>query len=262
MLSTENYDKKSKNKISTWNNHFTNNKVDIHSLNTSKGWKKVVKGTEKYLDEPNQINQMVLEDDEAVSLPYPSLVFNAFNLCKFKSLKVVILGQDPYFNIRDGTPEAMGLSFSVPKGINIPSSLNNIFKNLVKYDHLKTMPSHGNLESWAQQGILLLNTALTVQEGHPNIHSAYWQKYTDHIIKKISDTKENIIFVLWGSHALNKNSLIDESKHKIIASSHPSGLSCNRPLRNYPSFVDQDHFGLINIYLKSKKIKQIDWIIN
>lgn len=182
--------------------------------------------------------------------PYPDLVFLAFKYTTVDNLKVVIVGQDPYFNIEKNIPQAMGLSFSVPIGINIPSSLDNIYNNLLKFKHLTNRPIHGNLELWAYQGCLLLNTALTVTAGQKDSHSSIWKWFTDEIIKMISKEMDNIIFVLWGNPALEKLQLIDIDKHDVIISSHPSGLSYNRPLRQYPAFQDRDHFGEINQLLK------------
>ena len=128
------------------------------------------------------------------------------------------------------------------------------------YGHIEEIPKHGNLESWAKQGVLLLNTSLTVQHGYPNSHTMKWEKFTDAVIKYISDNKDKVVFVLWGSPALQKLTLIDkDKKHKIIVSSHPSGLSCHKPLRQYPAFMNYDHFGEINDYLKENKKKTIKW---
>lgn len=191
-----------------------------------------------------------LAKEDAKIYPYPELLYNAFKMTSLDDLKVVILGQDPYFNSEKGIPQAMGLSFSVPDGIAIPSSLDNIYKNMLKFGHINKKPSHGNLEFLAMQGCLFLNTALTVLDGEKNCHSQMWKWFTDEIIDSISKITTNIIFVLWGSPALEKLKLIETNKHEVIISSHPSGLSCNKPLRSYPSFNDCDHFGKINEILK------------
>lgn len=182
--------------------------------------------------------------------PYPDLVFFTFKITQLDKLKVVIIGQDPYFHSEKGIPQAMGLSFSVPLNINIPSSLENIFKNMVKFGHLSSFPKHGNLEFLAYQGCLFLNTALTVTDGEKNSHALIWKWFTDEIIKRISSEMKNIIFVLWGGPALEKLQLIDINKHNVIISSHPSGLSFSKPLKEYPAFKDRDHFGEINKLLK------------
>ena len=257
MLSVDNYKHKS------WNKKYKKEEVDIlELLGKIKGWKKIfnkIENIEKILEEPNEIIKLCIKENVSI-LPYPNLLFNAFKLCKFNNLKVIIIGQDPYFNIKNNIPEAMGLSFSVPCGVPIPSSLRNIYKNLKKFDHIDKIPEHGNLEKWAKQGVLLLNSALTVQQGVPNSHHEYWEDFTDEIIKNISKHKKNLIFVLWGRFAYNKSKLIDES-HKIIVSSHPSGLSCKKKFKNHPSFEEYDHFGIINEYLENNKKDKIDWCI-
>jgi len=189
--------------------------------------------------------------------PYPDLIFSAFNYCSLEDTKVVIIGQDPYFKSEKGFPQAMGLSFSVPMGISVPSSLDNIYKNMIKYGIIYKHPGHGNLELWAYQGCLLLNTALTVLDNEKNVHSALWKWFTDEIIKYISDSKTNVVFVLWGSNAKDKLSLINNFKHEVIISSHPSGLSVHTPLGKYPAFENNDHFGKINAYLKKTGQKEI-----
>lgn len=155
----------------------------------------------------------------------------------------------------------MGLSFSVPVGIPIPSSLKNIYKNAMDFGQFYRYPEHGNLEFWAFQGCLMLNTALTVQKGHKNSHASIWNDFTDKIIKKLSDEKEGLVFVLWGAPALSKLSLIDTSKHNTVISSHPSGLSNNNKLGKYPSFSSIDQFGTINTFLKKSGKEEIIWQI-
>ncbi|AYV81631.1 MAG: uracil-DNA glycosylase [Harvfovirus sp.] len=189
--------------------------------------------------------------------PYPDLLFSAFRFTPFENLKVLILGMDPYFKAEKGIPQAMGLSFSVPVGINIPSSLSNIFNNMKKFQHIKSRPTHGNLEYLASQGCLMLNSALTVPDSEVNKHAPIWKWFTDSIIQKISDRCENIVFVLWGSQALSKLKLIDQNKHHVLISSHPSGLSCAKPLKQYPAFNEADHFGDINAFLKKVNKKEL-----
>jgi uracil-DNA glycosylase len=189
--------------------------------------------------------------------PYPDLVFSAFKFTPFDGLKVVIIGQDPYPHSEKGIPQAMGLSFSVPFGIGIPSSLENIYANMMEFGHLSFMPKHGNLQFLAYQGCLFLNTSLTVTDGEKNSHASLWKWFTDEIIKSISDKANKIIFVLWGGPALEKMQLIDVGKHEVIISSHPSGLSFHKPLRQYPPFKDRDHFGEINKLLKQDAKQEI-----
>lgn len=195
--------------------------------------------------------------------PYPQLLFNAFNSCDIEKVKVVIIGQDPYANadiINDQKiPQAMGLSFSVPVGIKTPVSLYNIFQNQLNNKVIEQPQPHGNLQFWASQGCLLLNTSLTVREREPNSHVNYWKPITDRIIKFLSNEKENLVFVLWGASALEKIKLIDCDKHHVIISSHPSGLSCHTPLKEYPPFIQVNHFQLINDYLEKHNQMSIIW---
>lgn len=208
------------------------------------------------------------QDPKISIYPKPDLVFNAFRITKFKKLKVVILGQDPYFDMEmhnnNNIPQAMGLSFSVPIGIEIPSSLKNIFANQKKFNIIENIPNHGNLEKWSKNGVLLLNTSLTVKHGsnNKNCHQNIWSWMTDSIIEYICKNKQNIMFVLWGANALEKKSIIDKYEnngHKLIISSHPSGLSCRKNLKTYPSFDSVNHFGIINDYLEIIGSKKIDW---
>ncbi len=212
----------------------------------------------------DKIKARLLEDKALKIYPFPSYVFKAFSVTRADWVKVVFLGQDPYFNCRihtDGkrVPEAMGLSFSVPDGIPIPSSLNNIFENMIKFNHIKQKPASGNLWSWAYQGCLMLNVALTVEHDSKKSHSMMWQWFTDYIIKYISDNMDNIIFVLWGSDAHAKIKLIDLDKHEIIQSTHPSGLSATNRNTSHPAFVDFDHFGKINEMLRKAGKTEIIW---
>jgi uracil-DNA glycosylase len=261
MLSTENYE------YETWGKTFPNEKVNLSTLKIHSSWKKLIKDEidENYFDKLEKFLSKCLKvtKGDIKIYPYPDLVFNAFNTTPFNKIKVVILGQDPYHNNEEHKdeiiPQAMGLSFSIPVGIKVPSSLKNIYKNQLKFKQIKDLPDHGNLILWAKQGCLMLNTSLTVQHGHPNSHSKHWKPFTDTIIKTISDNKENVVFMLWGAPALGKLNLIDTKKHKVIISSHPSGLSCHKPLRTYKCFMDEDHFGKTNKFLIKNKKKPIEW---
>jgi len=165
---------------------------------------------------------------------------------------VVLLGQDPYHN----PGQAMGLSFSVPKGINPPPSLINIFKEL-KSDTGMPIPSHGNLCSWAEQGVLLLNASLTVRMNEPNSHAKIgWADFTDAVIKKISDQKEHVVFLLWGKFAQDKQVLIDETKHLVLKAAHPSPFSVEK------GFYGCRHFSKTNEYLVSNGIDPINWSLD
>lgn len=251
MISTENY------KFKSWEEYFKGDAVRL-IIDVDKTWQSFF---DKIFEDNKNLNHIQSELQKTVNkgknvFPYPELVFSAFKFTKYTDVKVVIIGQDPYFKLEKGIPQAMGLSFSVPKGITVPSSLYNIYKNMIKYKHISSFPKHGNLENWAKQGCLLLNTSLTVEEGRPNSHTELWRELTDTIIKKIASEKKGLVFVLWGAPALRKISLIGKNHH-IIVSSHPSGLSCNKPLRNHPAFAEYDHFGKINEYLKKEGVAEI-----
>jgi uracil-DNA glycosylase len=176
-------------------------------------------------------------------------IFNAFNTTPFDDVKVVILGQDPYH----GPGQAHGLSFSVPPGVPPPPSLVNIFKEL-HTDLNITIPNHGYLEKWAQQGVLLLNAALTVEAHKPMSHSKIgWHHFTDDVISILSKDREHIVFMLWGSFAKSKAELIDKTKHLILTAAHPSPLSAHN------GFFGCRHFSKANFWLQQKGIEQIDW---
>lgn len=268
--------KKKYSEVITWKEKFPDNKVNLSSDEIKESiydsW--IPLFDKLFTDQrfKNRIEKELSEDmiknPNLNMYPKPDYVFNAFGLTSFKKLKVVILGQDPYFNHENYddkiVPQAMGLSFSVPQGVMIPSSLKNVYTNLKKNGHIDKIPESGNLESWAKQGVLMLNTSLTVKEGsiNKNCHQFIWKWFTDEIISYISENKSNIIFVLWGSPAYSKKELIDTSKHELIISSHPSGLSYTKPMSGYSAFVNQDHFGIINKKLNEWGMKEIDWTIN
>jgi len=189
--------------------------------------------------------------DGKTVFPATENVFRAFDETPFESVRVVILGQDPYHGAR----QAEGLSFSVPVGIPIPPSLRNIFKEL--HDDIGVIaPSHGHLINWAHQGVFLINAVLTVEEGIPNSHANRgWEQFTDAVIKKISDHKEHVVFLLWGNYARKKKSLIDETKHTVLEAAHPS------PLSAYNGFFGCKHFSKANEALIGYGKKPIDWQI-
>ena len=186
---------------------------------------------------------------EEVVYPHPKNIFNAFAFCPFDQVKVVILGQDPYH----GTGQAHGLSFSVPDGIKIPPSLQNIYKEL-KSDIGKEIPPSGNLEHWAKQGVLLLNATLTVRAGEAGSHQDLgWETFTDTIIKTISDQKERVVFILWGKYAQAKINLINQNKHLVLTAPHPS------PFSAYTGFFGSKPFSKTNEYLEKYGLKKIEW---
>ncbi|CAM4093354.1 uracil-DNA glycosylase [Flavobacterium weaverense] len=192
------------------------------------------------------------EYNEQICHPPKDLIFSAFNYCSLNDLKVVIIGQDPYH----GRGEANGLSFSVNDGVRIPPSLRNIYREL--NDDIGTifLPTSGNLEKWAKQGVLLLNASLTVREDTPNSHKHLkWNLFTDAVIQKISNDRENIVFLLWGAFAQKKGLKIDRSKHLVLESGHPSPMSANQG-----KWFGNKHFSKTNDYLKSKGIAPIEWI--
>jgi uracil-DNA glycosylase len=183
--------------------------------------------------------------------PPGKMIFNAFNLTPFDKVKVVILGQDPYH----GPGQAMGLCFSVPRNVPRPASLLNIYKEINR-DLSIPVANHGDLTNWANQGVFMLNAILTVVESKPGSHANIgWQTFTDNVIRKISDHKEGIIFLLWGNFAKNKKPLIDATKHFILESAHPSPLAGN-------SFQGNGHFSRTNELLLKQGKNAIDWNLN
>jgi uracil-DNA glycosylase len=181
--------------------------------------------------------------------PPGSLIFNAFNTTPVDKVKVVILGQDPYH----GPKQAHGLCFSVQNGVPPPPSLINIFKELQE-DIGINIPNHGNLTHWAQQGVFLLNASLTVRAAEPMSHSKIgWSTFTDTVIKRISDIKKHVVFLLWGKFAQEKTVLIDQSKHLVLRAAHPS------PLSAHAGFFGCKHFSKANAWLMSKGIDPVDW---
>ena len=195
----------------------------------------------------NYIKDFVKEERLSKTIYPPAQdLFNAFKLTDFKDIKVVILGQDPYH----GEKEAMGLSFSVRRGVRTPPSLRNIFKELE--DDLGTKRTDTDLSDWATQGVFLLNTVLTVEKDKANSHKDIgWEIFTDYVIRQISDKLENVVFILWGRQARDKKALINESRHYIIESAHPS------PLSAYNGFFGSKPFSKTNSYLKLHGKKEI-----
>ncbi|CAN5164872.1 uracil-DNA glycosylase [soil metagenome] len=198
-----------------------------------------------------QIEQFLSAEKASGQTVYPpeTLIFNAFNLTPFEKVKVVILGQDPYH----GPGQAHGLCFSVQQGVPAPPSLVNIYKEL-HGDLGLPLPSHGNLENWAKQGVLLLNAILTVRDGQPASHGKIgWGRFTDAVISTLSKNRKGLIFLLWGQFAINKSILIDQTKHTILTAPHPSPLSAHR------GFLGSKHFSQTNEILIRQGLEPIDW---
>lgn len=190
------------------------------------------------------------EYKSAAIFPPPKFIFNAFELCPFDKVSVVILGQDPYH----GKGQAHGLCFSVPEDITVPPSLKNIYKEIVS-DVGGIIPDNGNLEHWARQGVLLLNATLTVRSGQAGSHQHKgWEEFTDAVIRTISEKKENVVFILWGRYAKAKAVLIDEKKHLILEAAHPS------PFSAYDGFFGCKHFSKTNDYLRTHSKGEITWL--
>lgn len=193
-----------------------------------------------------------LREEYSTQSIYPpgKLMFNAFDKCSFDDTRVVILGQDPYH----GEGQANGLAFSVADGITKPPSLINVFKEILD-DLGKPIPQSGNLERWAEQGVMLLNSTLTVRAGQAGSHQGKgWETFTDAVIKLISDQKQNVVFLLWGAYAQKKGAVIDTTKHLVLSSKHPSPMAAQ-----WGGWFGNKHFSQANAYLKSKGLEQIDW---
>lgn len=220
-------------------------------INLNSSWKSLLS---EEINQPyfiDLINSVYVEYSKNTCYPPIELIFSAFNYCSFENLKVVIIGQDPYH----GEGEANGLCFSVNDSLKIPPSLKNIFREInLDFDAL-LMPTSGNLERWAKQGVLLLNATLTVQKDKPNSHQHLnWNQFTDAVIQLISDKKENVVFLLWGNFAQKKGLKIDKSKHLVLESGHPSPMSANQG-----KWFGNKHFSQTNNYLKLNRIEEIIW---
>ena len=223
----------------------------MSQIKIEESWKKALK--EEFEKPYFQTVATYLKNEKAngkVIYPPGNLIFNAFEKTPFPKVEVVILGQDPYHN----PGEAMGLSFSVPQGIKIPPSLQNIYKE-INSDLGLPIPTHGDLTSWAEQGVFLLNAILTVEKNQPASHQKIgWQFFTDAVIKKLSYERKGIVFMLWGNFAKKKKELIDTSNHLVLEAAHPSPLAGG-------AFFGCKHFSQANGYLKKNGAKTIDWAV-
>lgn len=214
------------------------------------GWKAAL---HEEFDKPymRQLSAFLRAEKAAGKVIFPPgpLIFNALNSTPLQQVRVVIIGQDPYH----GPDQAHGLCFSVQPGVKTPPSLVNIYKEL-KRDLNIDMAEHGYLQSWAEQGVLLLNTSLTVEQGIAGSHAkAGWQTFTDKVIEVVSQQQPRLVFLLWGAHAQSKEKLIDSSKHLILKSVHPSPLSAHR------GFIGNGHFSRCNKFLVQHGLAPIDW---
>ncbi|HSM63527.1 MAG TPA: uracil-DNA glycosylase [Gillisia sp.] len=221
-------------------------KLGIHNT-----WKKVLN---EEFNKPyfKELNEFVSEEyKNNTCYPKHTNIFEAFNKATFDKVKVVVIGQDPYH----GEGQANGLCFSVSKGISNPPSLKNIFKELESDLGIKHDPESGDLEKWANQGVLLLNAVLSVREGEAGSHQKLgWEKFTDAVIKVLSEEKENLVFLLWGGYAKKKGRKIENSKHLVLTSGHPSPLSANRGF-----WFGNKHFSKTNEYLIAHNKTPINW---
>jgi len=219
-------------------------------VNIDNSWKTVLNSEFEKPYFKELVSYVKEEYDTHTCYPEASNIFEAFNLTPFDDIKVVILGQDPYH----GPNQAHGLCFSVNENVIVPPSLVNIYKE-INTDLQKPVPDHGNLEDWAKQGVLLLNAVLTVRAYQAASHkSKGWEKFTDAVIKAISEEKENVVFLLWGGYAKKKGAKIDQNKHCIFTSGHPSPLSANRGY-----WFGNKHFSKTNDYLRDHGKSEINW---
>jgi uracil-DNA glycosylase len=198
-----------------------------------------------------QLKAFLVQQKQQRRMVFPpsKQIFNAFNTTHFDKVKVVILGQDPYH----GPGQAHGLCFSVAPGVPAPPSLQNIFKEIER-DLGYPVPNHGNLQRWAEQGVLLLNATLTVEQGRAGAHQNQgWEQFTDRVIQVLNDQCEGLVFMLWGSYAQKKGRLVDARKHLVLTSPHPSPLSAHR------GFIGNGHFSRANQYLEAHGRSPVDW---
>jgi len=223
----------------------------INNVKIEDSWKKALQNE---FQQPyfSAIKTYLMQAKQAGKVVYPpgKLIFNAFNSTPFDQVKVVILGQDPYHN----PGEAMGLSFSVPRSVRTPPSLKNIYKEMHN-DIGFVIPDHGDLSPWTKQGVLLLNAMLTVEHKSAGSHKKIgWQEFTNAVIKKLSDEREGLIFMLWGNFAKGKKEFIDTSKHHVLEAVHPSPLAGN-------GFQGSKHFSQANALLEKQGLGAIDWAL-
>lgn len=226
--------------------------TDDDRIKLEPSWKEALRAE---FEQPymQQLREFLRQEYAAGKEIYPPgpLIFNALNSTPLDQVKVVILGQDPYH----GPGQAHGLCFSVQPGVPTPPSLVNIYKELQRDLNLP-IPAHGYLQSWAEQGVLLLNTTMTVQRGNAASHAKKgWESFTDRIIQLVSERQSNVVFLLWGAHAQSKQKLIDGTKHLVLKSVHPS------PLSAYRGFIGCGHFSHANRFLQQHGMKPVEWAL-
>lgn len=224
--------------------------MNMHAAKLDNDWSEML---EPELDAPymRSLDSFLTAEDAAGKIVYPKRgdVFNALNTTRLANIKVVIIGQDPYH----GEGQAHGLSFSVPKGVKIPPSLRNIYKE-IEAEYSYRMPHTGDLTGWAEQGVLLLNATLTVEAGMAGSHQKRgWELFTDAVIRVVNQQCSHVVFMLWGAYAQKKGAHIDRSKHLVLESVHPSPLSAHR------GFLGNGHFKSANAYLEKNGRPAIDW---
>ena len=231
-----------------------NIKTEIENIKTN--WKDILldiyqNESDYFNNLQEQLNQEVDKYKDLLEIyPPANLIFNCFNFFNLNDMKVVLIGQDPYH----GPNQAMGLSFSVSKNIKVPPSLKRIYQEIETDLNIQMNKNNGDLTSWANQGILLLNTSLTVRQSKPSSHSKYWIKFTDLIIRYINQNSEKIVFLLWGNHAKKYKNYIDSEKHYVLEASHPSPLART-------GWFGSKHFSKTNQILKNNNKNEINWEI-
>lgn len=228
------------------------NRIDVDQIQMEESWKNVLREefNKPYFQGIKQQLRQARRQGITIYPPGPQ-IFHAYNSTPFDKVKVVVIGQDPYH----GEGQAMGLSFSVPRGIAVPASLKNIYKEL-NQDLGLPVPQHGDLSKWAEQGVFLLNAMLTVEQNNAGSHRKIgWQEFTDATIRQLSDKRDGLVFLLWGNFARSKKVLIDEMKHYVLESMHPSPLAGG-------AFIGCRHFSKTNDILCKQEMNPIDWTVD
>lgn len=260
----------------SWKDCFPDGKVHLRSLVYNNNWDNFFDSIQKYswYSEMEHKLSMCLSNQEETILPHAELVFNSLNVLSPHKIKVIIIGQDPYPNVKNINntlvPDATGNSFSAPLNSPKPRSLGNIYHNLLRFGHIDKIPNSGCLSYWILQGCFMINATLTTYQGKYNVHRDIWKLFADHLINYINDQCHKIVFMVWGKDAHNLCKYVNPNSHYIITSSHPSPRSFDKTLNGfeygklknesdrkkitYPAFIDTDHFGMANNYFESNKI--------